>query len=88
MPYPKSITALRKKAGMSVKEFAAEMRVNVVTVWRWDANKVPIPGLALKALDQIAQRAGFTAFRPPNHRETKNAATRKGRQGRQDAQAG
>lgn len=58
-PTGKSIARLRRQQGLSVAQFAAQLNVSTVTVYRWEATqgRLHIQSRLLKALAVLQQRA-------------------------------
>jgi DNA-binding transcriptional regulator YiaG len=47
---PTQLRTLRTKLGLSQAQLAARLGVHVITLWRWEAGKVPISPLAARLL--------------------------------------
>ena len=49
---------IRKKMGMTVREFAKEVQVGFSTISQWENGTYPIPGPMIKLMDFYEERLG------------------------------
>lgn len=55
---PTQITALRKRLGLSLEEFAVRLGVSYFTVYRWEAGLFKPSRMALEKLQALAKEKG------------------------------
>ena len=56
----KDVKELRKSLGLTQKEFAARLKVDVITVSRWERGEQRPTQLAVRRLERLEKKAGGT----------------------------